>query len=84
MNEEIIMLDVNKITVNENIVYDKDALNELAESIKKLGLVIPIVVHKDGETYRIVAGSRRFIACKLAGLKEVPVKIKIYEDEFKL
>lgn len=81
MNEETVMLDVNKIIENKNIIYDKDAINELAEDIKKRGLVMPISVHRDGETFSIISGSRRFIACKLAGLKEVPVIIKTYEDD---
>ena len=56
--------------------FDEEALNDLAESIKMYGIIQPIVLTKDGDTYNIIAGERRFRAAKLAGLTEVPAIIK--------
>jgi len=60
---------------------DEDSLNELINSIKTLGLIQPIVVRpaiNDG--FEIIAGERRWLACKQIGLDVVPVVIKIYSD----
>ena len=56
--------------------FNEESLNELAESIKLHGILQPLVVTKIGETYRIVAGERRFRAAKIAGLANVPVIIR--------
>lgn len=66
--------------------FDEDALNELADSIRKNGILQPILVRKKGPKYEIVAGERRYQAAKLAGLEEVPVCIKDISDQevFKL
>lgn len=57
--------------------FDKEGLEELAESIRIHGLLQPIAVTpKDGGFYEIIAGERRWRACKLAGVTEVPVIIK--------
>ena len=54
--------------------FDKEALEELSESIKEHGLLQPILVREYGEgRYQIIAGERRFRASKLAGLEEIPV-----------
>ena len=56
--------------------FDKDALEELASSIAENGLLQPILVREYGEgRYQIIAGERRFRACKLAGLSEIPAII---------
>lgn len=62
-------------------IFDEQALRELADSIKKHGVIMPIVVNdkKDG-TYMIIAGERRYRACKLAGLDSIPVVIRSYSD----
>ena len=56
--------------------FDEDALEELADSIKKFGLLQPILVQDRKTYYEIIAGERRWRAAKKAGLKEVPVIIK--------
>ena len=56
--------------------FDKVPLEELAASIKEQGILQPIVVHKSGENYEIVAGERRWRAAAMAGLSHVPVVIK--------
>lgn len=57
--------------------FDEEALNQLAESIKQHGLIQPILVRPIlGGGYQIVAGERRYRACQLAGITEVPVSIR--------
>ena len=60
----------------------QDALQELADSIKKQGLIQPIVVRKLAVgNYEIIAGERRWRACQLAQLEDVPVIIRQVDDE---
>lgn len=59
-------------------VFDKEALEELADSIKQFGIIQPIVVQKKDDYYEIIAGERRWRAAKLAKVKKVPVVIKEY------
>jgi ParB family chromosome partitioning protein len=54
----------------------EDALGELAESIRRRGLLQPVVVRRADEGYELVAGERRFVASKMAGLDSVPALIK--------
>ena len=61
--------------------FDKEALEELADSIKQYGLIQPIVVQKKDDYYEIIAGERRWRAAKIAKLKEVPVIIKEYSPQ---
>ena len=59
--------------------FDEQALRELADSIKKHGVIMPIVVNDDRSgRFMIIAGERRFRAAKLAGLNEIPVVIRNY------
>ena len=61
--------------------FDKDALQELSDSIKENGLLQPILVREYGEgRYQIIAGERRFRASKLAGLDEIPAIILDRDD----
>ncbi len=60
--------------------FDPEKLQELSDSIKNKGLLEPIIVQEYEDHYEIIAGERRWRACKLAGLKEIPVIIKNYED----
>lgn len=62
--------------------FDDESIDELAESIKRYGLIQPIVVTKKEDYYQIVAGERRWRASKKAGLVEVPCIIR-EEDEKK-
>lgn len=54
--------------------FKKDEIAELAASIKRDGLLQPILVRKHGETYEIIAGERRYQACKLLGMETIPVR----------
>ena len=62
--------------------FDEEALGELAASIAEHGLLQPIAVRPQGlGGYSIVAGERRWRACRMAGLTEVPVVVKDVSDE---
>lgn len=56
--------------------FDDEKLNQLAESIKQHGIVQPLIVKRENDIYRIVAGERRWRAARIAGLTTVPVVIK--------
>ena len=61
--------------------FDEEALAELAESISRLGMIQPITVRKlPSGYYQIIAGERRWRAARLAGLKEVPVRVLEADD----
>lgn len=61
--------------------FDEQALKELAASIRRHGVIMPIVVNDNHDgTYMIIAGERRFRAAKLAGLESIPVVIRNYSD----
>ena len=61
-------------------VFDETALNELADSIKKHGVIMPIVVVKKGLRYMIIAGERRYRASKIANKATIPAVIKEYSE----
>ncbi|MDX5339177.1 MAG: ParB/RepB/Spo0J family partition protein [Cyclobacteriaceae bacterium] len=62
--------------------FDKDALDELAESIRVQGIIQPITVRKlDANEYQLISGERRFQASKLAGLKQIPAYIRTANDQ---
>ena len=58
--------------------FDQESLEELAESIRVHGLIQPIIVNKMDDGYLIIAGERRYRACKLAGLTEIDAIVKNY------
>lgn len=61
--------------------FDDEKIAQLVESIKEHGIIQPIVLKKDGETYTIVAGERRWRAAKSAGLKEIPAVVMELSDK---
>ena len=81
----VVTLRLSEIEPNKNqprTNFDEDALIELADSIAKHGLIQPIVVRPTSSgVYQIVAGERRWRACRMAGLTEVPVVIKELDDQ---
>ena len=84
-NDGAVTLNINEIEPNRNQPrkdFDEGALSELADSIARHGLIQPIVVRPnlDG-TYMIIAGERRWRACRIAGVSEVPVIIKETDDK---
>jgi len=88
-NEVVEKIPLDKIIPNSlqpRQNFDEESLKELAISIKKHGLAQPIVVNKkDNGYYEIIAGERRFRACKILGLKEIDAIVKkSIDDEKKL
>ena len=81
----VVTLRLSEIEPNRNqprTNFDEDALAELADSIQKHGLIQPIVVRPTSSgVYQIVAGERRWRACRMAELYEVPVIIKELDDQ---
>ena len=76
-------LPISQIEPNPNQPrkdFNQDELMDLAASIKKDGLLQPILVRPLRGTYQIIAGERRWQACKLAGLKNIPVRIVNMDD----
>ena len=64
--------------------FDEEAMQELADSIKKYGVIQPLLVEKKEKYYEIIAGERRWRAAKLAGLKEIPVVLKELSEQEKM
>lgn len=60
--------------------FDEESLAQLADSIKRYGVIQPIVVREKGDFYEIIAGERRWRAARQAGLKEIPVIVKPYTE----
>ncbi len=78
--ERIIEIPVKNIRVSKNqprVSFDEEKLNELALSIKEHGVVQPIIVRTSADgKYEIVAGERRWRACKKIGIEKIPAVIK--------
>lgn len=76
---QIQMISIKDILIssgNPRKNFDKEGIEALANSIKNYGIIQPLVLIKDNNKYRIVAGERRFRAAKVAKLSEVPAIIK--------
>lgn len=77
---ELKLTDVHPNPNQPRKVFDEQALKELADSIQKHGVIQPIVVNKDANGYMIIAGERRYRACKLAGIDTIPAIVKMYDE----
>ena len=83
-NEEIVELPIEELRPNPyqpRKVFNDEALNDLANSIKEHGVFQPIIVKKSIKGYEIIAGERRYRASKLAGLSKIPAIIRDFSDE---
>lgn len=84
-SDKLISINLNDIEPNRNQPrkkFDRNSINELAESIKEYGLLQPITVKPMANgRYMIVAGERRWRACRAAGLETAPVIIKDYTEQ---
>lgn len=81
--ETVSEIDIDTIFANPNQprkMFDETALEELAESIKKHGVIMPIIVNRSGDRFMIIAGERRFRASRIAGLKTIPAIVKNYDE----
>lgn len=80
---EVVSIDIDKIKPNKyqsRTQFDQEKLKELASSIKREGVVQPIIVSPSGDNYQLVAGERRWWAAKMAELKEIPALVRTVTD----
>ena len=78
-NLKIIDIEPNKDQPRKN--FNSESLDELAESIKRYGVILPIIVSKKGNYFEIVAGERRWRASKKAGLSEIPCIVRQQDEK---
>lgn len=78
-------IDINAIEVNpfqSRTKFDEQSLNELASSIKQLGIIQPITVRRVNKNkFQLISGERRFKASKIAGLTKIPAYIRTADDQ---
>jgi len=82
--EEVVEISLDELRANPyqpRKVFDEDALNELANSIKENGVIQPIIAKKSIKGYEIIAGERRVKASKMAGLTKIPAIIRDFTDD---
>ena len=77
---EIALSDIIPNPTQPRTEFDEEALEELADSIRQLGLIQPITVKREGEKYIIISGERRWRASEKAGLKRIPAYIREVDD----
>ncbi len=75
------IIDVEPNPTQARKIFNEESIDELAESIKTYGVIQPIIVTKKDKYYEIVAGERRWRASKKAGLDEIPVIIRDYDEQ---
>ena len=79
---EISLSDIQVNPYQPRIHFDKEALQELSESIRVQGIIQPITVRKlDANEYQLISGERRFQASKLAGLTQIPAYVRTATDQ---
>lgn len=84
LEKEVFELNINDIMPNRfqpREIFDEQALNELALSIKEHGVIQPIIVRKIGDKYEIIAGERRYRASQLAGKTTIPALVRDIDDK---
>lgn len=84
-NDTVSVVAIRKVTTNPfqpRTNFDDETLEELAASIKELGIIQPITVRTtDNGQYQLITGERRLRAAKMAGLNEIPAYIRIADDQ---
>ena len=81
---EVISIPIDKISANPQQprrYFEDSSIEELSGSIKKYGVLQPILLRDDGKSYSIIAGERRYRAAKMAGLDRIPAIIKTMENK---
>ncbi len=84
VNAEIALIKLEDIETNPDQPrreFNEKAMQELAQSIKQHGVIVPITVNKRGNRYQIIAGERRFRASKMAGLDKIPAYIRVVTEQ---
>ncbi|MCR5519939.1 MAG: ParB/RepB/Spo0J family partition protein [Bacteroidales bacterium] len=84
-SSDVLRIPVEKVEANPfqpRMAFDQEALEELAASIRTLGLIQPVTVRKvaDGR-YQIISGERRFKACRMAGMSMIPAYVREADDQ---
>ena len=79
--EKILLEDIRPNPYQPRKVFNEEALNELASSIKEHGIFQPVILKKSIQGYEIVAGERRCRAAKMVGLTEVPAIVVDFTDQ---
>lgn len=81
--DQVVMLRLSDIDPNREQPrrrFDETALQELADSIRAVGVIQPILVCRTGDRYTIIAGERRWRASREAGLKEIPAIVRDWDE----
>ena len=82
---DVLRIPVENVEANPyqpRMAFDQDALEELAASIRTLGLIQPITVRKVSDSrYQIISGERRFKACRMAGMSMIPAFVREANDQ---
>jgi ParB family chromosome partitioning protein len=84
LQNSLYQIDIEHITENPfqpRAKWDEQELSDLAESIKKNGVIQPIIVRRRDNKYQLIAGERRFRAAKMASLKTIPAIVRSATDE---
>ncbi len=87
IKNQVLEIELDKIKVNPlqpRKKFTDFKLDELVDSIKEYGIIQPLIVTKTGEDFELIAGERRLRASKEAGLKKVPVIVRVADDQEKL
>jgi len=83
VNIPLDLIEANPYQPRNN--FEEEALNELASSIERIGIIQPITICKtEGDKYRLIAGERRLRASKLAGLTEIPAFIRTADSDMEM
>ena len=78
---EVPLEDIYPNATQPRTYFDEKSLNDLAQSIKNLGVIQPVTLRKDGDRFEIISGERRFRASKIAGLSSIPAYIRLVNDQ---
>lgn len=81
--DQVETLRITQVEPNRNQprhTFNNDKIEELSDSIREHGVIQPIIVVKNNDMYKIVAGERRWRAAKMAGLKEIPAVVRNYSE----
>ena len=82
MDNIIKNIPIENIILNQSAPVNNNELNTLSQSIKKYGIVEPLLVRQKEDKYEIISGRKRYLAAKNIGLKEIPVLVRNIEEDF--
>lgn len=82
-DDAVFEIDINDVEPNSEQPrkkFDEEKMQQLTDSIKEHGIVQPVIVKKEGNFYKLIAGERRWRAARMAGLKSIPAIVREYTD----